>query len=147
MSKIKRWFTFRPWRRHSLVLMVGGCIYILIGISLLGIDELSARQATAWTIGLKLMGIEQFALLHVLAGLLACVSSTWPDFSDKWGYSVLTGLASGWSAVYILGFLMADAPVGNIYAGLVWGLMAFLWWAISGLTNPERRMVSRHGSS
>jgi hypothetical protein len=53
---------------------------------------------------------------------------------------VLCGMASGWGAMYFAGWIFGSAPAGNITHGLVWLLLGFMWWAISGLTNPEKTL-------
>jgi hypothetical protein len=49
----------------------------------------------------------------------------------------LAGLAAGWGVFYILGVIFGDATVGSLANGICWLLVAFLWWAISGLISPE----------
>lgn len=144
----RAWLTFRPWQRHSLVLTVGGLVYILLGFSFFSLDpQYTERRERALTIALRMAPLKVWALCFVAAGTLAFVSSRWPAFSSSWGYAVLTGLSAAWASMYMLGYILADAPSSNITYGLVWGLMAFHWWAISGLVNPDRRLVVRDGPS
>lgn len=143
---LKGWLTFRPWQRHSLVLMVGGLVYVGLGITFLTMGDLSERREAALVIALNMWSINTWGFHFIFAGSLSVLSSRWPSFSDSWGYAVLCGLAAAWSGIYILGCLVGDAPYSNLVYGLVWGLVAFLWWAISGLVNPDRRLVIRDGS-
>lgn len=125
----------RPWQRHSLVLMVGGIVYLCIGIAMTTVD-LKVEQKRAITLALHMAPIHIWGLVFVMAGLLAMLSSRWPTFSITWGYMVLTGLSLAWGSTYLLGGLVLHAPIANVVSGLVWVLMGFLWWGISGLLNP-----------
>jgi hypothetical protein len=137
----RAWLTFRPWERHNLVLMVGGFAYILVGVMYISVDSLTVSQALSLEVALRVMELWKWGSLFVYAGLLAILSSRWPAFSKTWGYSILTGGAAGWSAVYALGFFFGNAPFAILTTSLLWGLTAFLWWAISGLHNPEEAVV------
>lgn len=145
MTTLKEWLVFRPWERHSLVLMVGGLVYVAVGASFLSSAPLGERRALTLKVALNIMPIQHWSWLFIACGLLAMASSRWPTFSDSWGYIVLTGLSSGWSAMYFGGYFLGEAPSANTSYGLIWGLMAFMWWAISGLVNPDRRLVIRNG--
>lgn len=135
------WLTFRPWQRHSLVLMISGFCYIMLGASYwFNYDMTQARQL-ALNVALGIMSIEAWSLLFMVTGVFACISSRWPTFSSNWGYMALTGMASAWSALYLLGFLFGPAPRSSINYSLIWALLAFMWWAISGLVNPERILL------
>lgn len=138
------WFSLRPWQRHSLVLMVGGLVYIGIGISFMTVTELSPQRQMSVEIALRMFSLDIWGLQFIGAGSLAVLSSRWPQFSDSWGYAVLTSLASAWSAIYLFGYILGDAPSTNLIQALDWALIAFIWWAISGLNNPDRRRVPRH---
>jgi hypothetical protein len=87
---------------------------------------------------LNLLPVKGWGLVFISVGMMAILSSRWPAFAETWGYMLLTGLSAGWSATYWLSLLLHNAPVTNITAGLVWALMAFMWWAVSGLVNPVR---------
>jgi hypothetical protein len=140
-GELKKWLTFRSWQRHGLVLMVGGLVYICLGLSYLTIGELSHRQEVSLSVALNLMPIHYWAVLFIFSGVLACLSSRWPIFHDSWGYMVLAGLSSGWSAVYLTSYIFGEASINNIPFALVWGLMAFMWWGVSGLVNPSKILV------
>lgn len=134
----------RPWRRHSLVLMVAGLAYIGVGASYIFAEPTRAREI-ALTVALRWFPIEFWGSVFVVAGGLAIVSSRWPPVAETWGYMVLTGLSAGWSATYAMGVIFANAPAMNLSGALNWGLLAFLWWAISGLTNPTTVVVKLDG--
>lgn len=132
------WRGLRPFKRHSLVLMVAGLVYILIGGGYAFTPSTPAREqalhiALTWTGGsFKIWGV-----VWVVTGLLSIISSRWPPISVTWGYFVLTGLAAGWAAFYAAGVIFADAPTSVYTQTLIFGLLAFMWWAIGGLANPD----------
>lgn len=73
----------------------------------------------------------------ILVGLLSIVSSRWPPISETWGYTVLTGQSAAWALFYAAGIVFNDAPMSTLSGVLSWGLIGFMWWAISGLVNPR----------
>ena len=135
------WLDIRPWRRHGLVLSVAGLIYIAIGVSYF-VTEMTPSRTRALVVALEFLSIRHWGVIFILAGALAIISSRWPPISRTWGYMVLCGLSAGWSAVYFTGFALIGAPSTNLSSFGTWGLIAFLWWAISGLLNPLK--VARH---
>lgn len=135
------WLDIRPWQRHSLVLSVAGLIYIAIGISYF-VTEITPSRSRALVVALEFLSIRHWGVIFILSGVLAIISARWPPISRTWGYMVLCGLSAGWSAVYLTGFLLVDAPSTNLSGFGTWGLIAFLWWSISGLLNPLK--VARH---
>lgn len=48
----------------------------------------------------------------------------------------MSGLAALWGSFYLAGVLVLDGR-SSLTAALVWYMVAFLWWAISGLKNPD----------
>lgn len=124
----------RPWRRHSLVLTVGGAIYILIGLSYI-VSSGTGERAKSLSVALQIMPMWGWGILFISAGALAVISARWPQASDTWGYSVMSGLSALWSSWYVWG-VFYGAPAATISGALVWGAIAFLWWAVSGLVNP-----------
>ena len=73
-----------------------------------------------------------------IVGAFAMLSSVWPKSSDRWGYIVLSGVDLGWGGVYIASIFFADVIIReNLSLGGLWCFVAFMWWAISGLVNPE----------
>lgn len=73
------------------------------------------------------------------------MSTRWPPLAETWGYMVLTGLSSGWAATYLTGVIFFHAPATNLGQVFVWGCLGFMWWAISGLPNPEKISEKRDG--
>ena len=136
-----KWNRMRPWTRHSLVLMVAGIIYVLIGISYATADP-TPERIKALHYALKWMPFHSWGIIFVLAGLLSVISSRWPPVSKTWGYTVLTGLSGGWAGFYAVGILFGESPMTNVSGVMSWGLIAFLWWAISGLVDPYKKEVS-----
>lgn len=135
---MRRWSELRPYERHSLVLMVAGLVYIGLGVAFLNADPLSGLQKRQLQVALNMAAVDVWGWVFITAGLMAFLSSRWPTWSETWGYMVLCGLSSAWAATYFLGYVFVDAPISNITFGLVWALMSFLWWAVSGLLNPAR---------
>lgn len=130
----------RPFKRHSLVLMVAGCCYALTGLTYIWATPTESRKK-ALVVALQWFPIEFWGGVFILVGLLAFLSARWPRVSDTWGYFLLGGLSAGWSATYALGVLIDNAPKGNLTGALQWGLFAFVWWAISGFVNPDKTIV------
>lgn len=147
MEKLERWYGIRPWKRHSLVLFISGLVYIGVGMAITQWVP-GGPRAVAVEAALNVAPFEFWGSVFMLAGGLACLSSRWPVLSEKWGYSVLTGLSAGWSATYAASVIVGDSPSYNLSGALTWGLIAFLWWSISGLMNPDKiTVVVMDGSS
>lgn len=137
----------RPWKRHGKILTGAGLVYALIGVVYIFAKANSNRELSL-TVLLRLAPIQFWGSVFVLAGVLAIISSRWPPFADTWGYVVLTSLSVGWGSAYLMGMIFLKTPLTNISGFLVWSLLGFLWWGISGLTNPHRSEEERpHGSS
>jgi hypothetical protein len=131
------WKGFRPFRRHSLVLLVAGLAYVFIGVSYI-FTELTPARAQSLVVALHWAPIQFWGSTWILVGALSIISSKWPPVVESWGYMVLTGFSAGWSATYLTGVILGESPAGNINSVIIWALMAFMWWAISGLINPDR---------
>lgn len=130
------WVGIRPFKRHSLVLLVAGVVYILLGGSYIFTDMSPSREH-ALTVALDWFPMTAWGVIFGFAGLLAIISSRWPPISETWGYTVLTGLSAGWGAFYAMGVIFRDSPTANLSGALIWGFMGFMWWAVSGLINPD----------
>lgn len=130
------WVGLRPWKRHSLVLLVAGLIFCMIGFSYTVSEVAPARQQALY-VALKWMPMPGWGAVFIFAGLLAILSSRWPPISKTWGYMVLTGLSAGWAAFYFVAIVIGESPIANISGTFSWGLIGFMWWAISGLLNPN----------
>lgn len=126
----------RPWNRHSTVLVGAGLCYIFIGIAYLFIIPGGPRYK-ALEIAINVAPLGFYSALFILVGLASIISARWPVMSEKWGYTALTALSSGWAAVYFLGTIIGDPPTTNLTSGATWALVAFLWWGVSGLVDPD----------
>lgn len=128
-----RWFALRPFRRHSLVLVVAGSMYIAIGVSIL--TSTPTCRAAALRVPLTWAPPVVWSTMFIVVGILAVLSSRWPPASEKWGYSVLSGLSALWATFYAWGlFSLGSAALPGLE---VWSLVTFLWWAIAGLVNAH----------
>jgi len=144
MKSHSRYWGLRPWKRHSTILMVVGFLYVLIGFLYI-VSEPSKGRTQALAVVLQVAPIGFWGGVFMLAGALAMISSRWPPFSETWGYMVLTGLSAGWGATYLMGILFFKAPSLSYSQVLIWSILAFMWWAISGLLNPDKTAVTHHG--
>lgn len=140
MSSTVHKYAMRPFRRHSLVLLVAGVVYSSIGFTYVAADPVPERLI-ALEYAIYIMSYSQWGYLFIAAGILAITSSRWPQVSETWGYSVLTGLSVLWGGMYAAPIVFGDASAGSVTAPLVWGLIGFLWWAISGLINPRSNVL------
>lgn len=136
----KNFWGIRPFKRHSLVLMVGGIFYVSTGVTY-AVTPLSEARKQALGIALDYAPMQFWGAIFVMSGLMAFVSSRWPPVSTSWGYMALAGLSAGWAATYAAGVILGDAPSGNLTGTFNWGLLAFLWWALPGFVNPDKTVV------
>ncbi|MDN4173908.1 hypothetical protein QWY28_13185 [Nocardioides sp. SOB77] len=139
MPTPRRWTALRPWRRHSLVLTLGGFIYLSVGMVYLGTDAPPSRNRSL-ELALNVAPLQVWGLVWIAAGIAGLISARWPPASEKWGYTVMSSLAALWGSGYALGVLFLDTPDQALSGGAVWTLVAVLWWGISGLENPGRVM-------
>lgn len=139
----KRYWGLRPWQRHDLILLVAGIIYILVGVAWV-IAEPNHGREVALQILLSVAPMPFWGAVFIAVGTTCVVSARWPPVSETWGYVVLTSLSMGWGSAYLLGIVLGNSPWTNISGFLVWGLVSFMWWAVSGLKNPVRTGVMNH---
>lgn len=130
------WIGLRPWQRHSLVLAVAGFVYTVFGI-LLALVPRNPTQRLNLRMALELFPVSVWSGIWITVGLLSLASTRWPPSSKTWGYTALTGLAVAWGSMYLLGVIFLHAPFTTLSGTLVWWLVGFLWWGISGLVNPD----------
>lgn len=135
------WRGIRPFKRHGLVLLVAGVVYILIGGSYI-FTEVTPTRRVALQIAIDWFPMPVWGVIFGVAGGLAIISSRWPPVSETWGYTVLTGLSAGWGAFYAVAIIFSDSPHANFSGALIWGFMGFMWWAVSGLVNPDGTAVT-----
>lgn len=126
-----------------MVLLVAGFVYALVGFAFL-LTPLSEDRAASLRLALHVSdgAIHPWGVAWVLCGAAAVASGRWPAANHKWGYVALGGLAALWGSFYLLGIWFLDSPATGYSGALVWFLVAFLWWAISGLDNPDDVSVS-----
>jgi hypothetical protein len=67
----------RPWKRHSTILMVVGCLFVAIGIGYIVVPSTEGRNASLRVI-LQVAPIQFWGSIFVFAGLLSMLSSRWP---------------------------------------------------------------------
>lgn len=124
----------RPFLRHSLVLLVLGCLYAAIGL-IYWLAPLPAERATNLKQALSVMDMSCWGCIFVVVGVISIISSRWPPPSETWGYTVLSGWSTFWGCSYVWSWI-DGAPSSTLTGACVWLGLAFLWWAISGLHNP-----------
>lgn len=134
-------YGLRPFQRHSMVLTVGGLIYILYGLVILFTWSPVGPRVEALRAGVNILPLEVWGSIWVVVGGLSILSARWPAYLDTWGYAVLTGFSAGWAAVYAAGLFFESNSMAEAGGGVVWALVSFLWWAIAGLVNPDRVVV------
>lgn len=126
----------RPWRRHSLVLAVAGACYFLVGFVYVTVPVTDERLG-AIAFAIRLAPLPVWGVVWMTAGILCFASTRWPPANETWGYTVLASTSALWSTIYALSMLFFDAPATGITGVAVWALFGFMWWAISGLRNPD----------
>lgn len=131
------WLALRPWNRHSLVLAILGTLYLLLGTLWLTTPPTPSRRVQlAALLHISDGSMTPWALLWMVTGTAALLSTRWPQKWSEWGYVALGMLAALWSAIS-LASLPAGAPPSVALGGtLVYAVFAVLIWAISGLTAP-----------
>jgi hypothetical protein len=138
----------RNWTRHSIVLGVSGLIYAGIGFSFIYAPGYVGKDPSLW-MALKYLTLSQWGLIYLGVGFLATFAGTFPIGKKTWGYMALTSLSSVWAFCYVLSVVFGGAPKRTVLSALVWSLVAFLWWAVSGLLSPEhvKRMMRNDKST
>ena len=129
--------TIRPWKRHSLILVMTGLAHLTFGATYLYLAEGGPRMRML-VVPLKTAPVEFWAHVFMWVGAFIILSSVWPGHSEKWGYVVATGWSAAWAAQYLIGaYLLQEHYAANIAMGSLFTLIAFLYWGISGLVNPD----------
>lgn len=130
----RNWVKLRPWTRHSLVLAVAGLVYAGIGFAYS--TTASPERERLLHVAITWMPMTVWGFVFIAVGCMALLSSRWPIFSLTWGYTAMTGLSALWAGLFLGGVVEGGSHQGFTGA-LVFGLLAFMWWAISGLVNPH----------
>jgi hypothetical protein len=143
MTFVRRFWGLRPWKRHSTILLVAGFMYMLFGLTYI-LGQPNKSRDDALVVLLQFAPLSVWGGVFVAVGALTVLSSRWPPFHATWGYTILTGLSSMWMAAYLTANLFHHAQ--SLSGAMVWGLVAFMWWAISGLLNPDKTAVMSRGT-
>lgn len=140
MSKFLTW-RLNHWTRHSLVLLGAGLVYVAIGFGFI-YAEPGIEKDPSLKIALHWINMDQWGYIFIGCGTAALLAANWPIGKKAWGYMFLTALSAAWCSFYILAILFYGAPKVVWISALTWGLLAFIWWAVSGMLSPEqvRRM-------
>lgn len=137
---VLKWYAFKPWNRHSLILITTGFIYLAIGI-MFSLQPATQLRAENLKFALAIMPYSGWAIGFMIVGVFTMITSRWPSMPKSLGYSTLTGWTAAWASFHIFG----GAATGNtayIASGFAWGVIAFLWWAVSGLLAPPKERTS-----
>lgn len=137
---IENFWGIRPFKRHSLVLMIAGIVYMLQGAVYI-FSVPTSNRLLSLSVALNYFPMEFWGSLFIITGLLAFISSRWPPVAETWGYTVLAALSTGWGATYAAGVIFEQSPVDNLTGAINWALWGFVWWAISGFVNPDKTIV------
>lgn len=130
------WYFFRPWNRHGLILTTAGLVYIAVGIMFIT-QEATELRAENLKLALNILPYAGWGVVFIIVGCVTVVSARWPSAPKSLGYSVLTGHSAAWAGFHIFGGTAAD-NAAYIAAGFSWALVAFMWWAVSGLVAPPK---------
>lgn len=126
----------RRWTRHSLVLVGAGLVYVGIGVAFILSPGYVGKDPSLKS-ALRLLSLDGWGTVYILIGALAVAAAFLPSEKKIWGYMVLTALSSGWAFLYVMSTFVNNAPKITLLSGLLWLLLAFIWWAVSGLISPE----------
>lgn len=124
------------WTRHSLVLIVAGLIYIGIGYAFVVSPGYVGKDPSLKS-ALRLLTLDQWGFVYIGTGVLATISAFSPIGKKTWGYMILTAISSAWALLYVISVITGGAPKITLLSSLIWLLLAFIWWAVSGLLSPE----------
>lgn len=138
----KRLLHLRPWRRHSFVLAVAGGVYVSFGLSMSVLQSSQSREE-GLNLAINIMPLESWGVVWMAVGILAFASTRWPPQSETWGYGAMAGLSALWGSAYLLGMPFRDHASASVPGVLIFYLLTFLWWAISGLMNPDEEEPHR----
>lgn len=132
-------WSFGKISRHSLILVVAGLSFVALGWSIQQYQPGGYRYQ-ALSVAREVMSLSSWGYVFIALGLLVTIVAHWPNIGRVWGYTILTGLSLAWSMFYFLGAFSAAHLGDNLSSGIVWGLQAFVWWAISGLPDINQGM-------
>lgn len=130
----RQWIGLRRFTPKSLVLVMLGGIFVLIGINA-ALNPWTPTQREALFMLSELAPRPFWGGLSIAAGLASVLSSLWPTWNDSWGFAALAGLAMWWACAYLTGVLATGSGAG-LSGMLTWSAMCVLLWAISRLQDP-----------
>jgi len=136
-QEIRKRPVFKPWDRHGLILTTVGVSYILISIVLLLSDQSTSGLSNVKDI-LAVAPYPYWCGALIVVGCASILSAILNSIPRTLGYVVLTGWSTFWAGVHIIGGLSYPMDLSYVSLGMIWALMAFLWWAISGLLSPPK---------
>src|ERR1700743_667500 len=97
---VRKFWGLRPWTRHSMILLVAGFLYSLIGYQYI-ISPPNKTRDDSLLVVLQIAPLQFWGATYLVAGILIMISSRWPPFSETWGYMLLSGLSAAWMATYL----------------------------------------------
>ncbi|QDH85266.1 hypothetical protein HWC49_gp35 [Gordonia phage Kenosha] len=135
-----KWYRTKPWDRHGLILVTAGVIYAAIGF-MFTLQPATQLRSENLKLALSIMPYFGWGVGFIVVGLFTVVTSRWPLAPKSLGYSTLTGWTVAWAGFHIVGGTAAD-NTAYIASGFSWAMVAFLWWAISGLVSPPKERIA-----
>ena len=130
------WRDLKPWDRHALTLIVAGVTYIFIGITMVVRPWSGIREETL-ELALSVMPHSGWGVWFIVIGAFTVMSSRWPSIPKSLGYSVLTGWSVLWAGFNIIGGA-SNGTAAYLATGIMWVMVSFLWWVVSGFVSPPR---------
>lgn len=131
-----RWFVLRPWKRHSLVLMAMGSIFICMGWTYILTDPTAVRTDSL-RMALNIAPLDVWGGAFIISGVMGMLSARWPEASERWGYTAMSGIASWWACCYLVSVILGWVAISSLTGFFLWASLPVLLWAISGLDNPH----------
>lgn len=130
-----------------MVLVMAGLIYVGLGYSFITAPGYVGKDPSLHS-ALRLLSMDGWGIVYMACGALAAISAFSPIGKKAWGYMILTANSSVWAFLYILSVFTGGAPKLTFLSSLIWLLLAFIWWAVSGLLSPEHiQKLMRDGNS
>ena len=137
-KEIDIWLSYKPWQRHGIAILISGLFMTFYGFSLLRDGPEFDRNVDMMRVAIRLFPLDFWAAIFVVAGLGSAIFSRFKKFRPPWAYSVFCGLAGTWTAQYFAGYILVDGPPRSLYYGSLWACLLGIWWAVSGMVNPDK---------
>ncbi|QJD49660.1 membrane protein [Gordonia phage Secretariat] len=132
----KKWYHVKPWSRHGLILTTAGITYIAIGVMFCS-QEATELRSENLKLALEIMPYRGWGIGFIVVGIITVISARWPYAPKSLGYSVLTGWSTAWAGFHIFGGI-ETGNTAYVASGFSWAMVAFMWWAVSGLISPPK---------